>query len=80
MNHKPRYLYSVWRNSDDRLMILDGTADECAKVMNISRQTFYKLICWGGTNESWTVLKSSLEEVLAESSEENNVSESSAYE
>lgn len=38
-------LYSVWRNSDDRLMILDGTADECAKLLHINRNSFYRLVC-----------------------------------
>lgn len=80
MNHKPRYLYSVWRNSDDMLMILDGTADQCAQIMGISRQTFYKIVCWGGSNESWTILKNSVEEILTESAEEIDSSESSAYE
>ena len=67
MNHKPRYLYSVWRNSDDKLMILDGTAEECAEIMNMSRQSFYKMVCMGGCNESWTILKSSREQIKAES-------------
>ena len=69
MNHKPRYLYSVWRNSDDTLLILDGTADECAKVMEVSRTTFYKIITYGGANKSWTVTKCSIAEILTQSAE-----------
>lgn len=45
MSRKPgdkTYLYSVWRNSDDRLLILDGTAEQCAKVMGIKLDTFWR--------------------------------------
>ena len=37
-------LYSVWRNSDDRLMILDGTAETCAEILGIHVNTFYWLV------------------------------------
>ena len=37
-------LYSVWRNSDDRLMILDGTAEACADILGIHVNTFYWLV------------------------------------
>ena len=40
----PRYLYSVWRNSDDRLMILDGTASQCAAALNIREDSFRRLV------------------------------------
>ena len=38
-------LYSVWRNSDDKLLILDGTADECGAKLGINRNSFYRLVC-----------------------------------
>lgn len=38
-------LYSVWRNSDDKLMILDGTAEECCEILGINKKTFYPLVC-----------------------------------
>lgn len=38
--NKPWMLYSVYRKSDDRLMILDGNVHECAKVLNIQENTF----------------------------------------
>ena len=38
-------LYSVWRNSDDKLLILDGTADECCARLGINRNSFYRLVC-----------------------------------
>lgn len=37
-------LYSVWRNSDDKLLILDGTMEQCCKKMGIKRNTFYRLV------------------------------------
>ena len=37
------YLYSVWRNSDDRLLILDGTAEQCARIMGIKLGTFWRM-------------------------------------
>ena len=41
----PQTLYSVWRNSDDRLLILDGTAEECAALLGINLKSFYRLVC-----------------------------------
>ena len=64
------YLYCVYRNSDDRLMILDGTANECAKGMGIEPQSFYVL--WtrhGGRNDRWTVTRKSRREIQQEMEE-----------
>ena len=41
---KPAMLYSVWRNSDDQLLILDGTAEACADILGIHVNTFYWLV------------------------------------
>jgi hypothetical protein len=60
-----RFLYSVWRNSDDKLMILDGTADECALAMGVKRQSFY-VFCNRGGNGDWTITKKSIAEIEAE--------------
>ena len=65
MKPNTRFLYSVWRNEDDRLMILDGTADECARIMQMERGSFYR-ICNGGGNGAWTVMKESVEEIQLE--------------
>lgn len=65
MRCNTRYLYSVWRNSDDRLMILDGTADECAERMGMNRQSFY-VICNKGGNAIWTIQKTSVSQIKAE--------------
>ena len=58
-------LYSVWRNSDDQLLILDGTADECCKVLGITRQSFYRLVCAkknAGYGYAYTIRKISREQ------------------
>ena len=42
--NQKRKLYSVWRNGTDEIIAIDETADKCAELMGISRQTFYKLM------------------------------------
>ena len=68
MTHKTKARYSVWRNADDRLMILDGTSSECAERIGITRHAFYVMINSGG-NQVWTVRKATLEEIEAEQEE-----------
>ena len=58
----PQTLYTVWRNSDDRLMILDGTADQCAAVMGITKHSFYRLVCTKAYGDRWTIMKISSEQ------------------
>lgn len=36
--------YTVYNNDTDELIILDGTAEQCAELMGIRRQSFYSLI------------------------------------
>ena len=36
-------LYSVWRNSDDKLLILDGTIEECCRRLGVAPQTIRRL-------------------------------------
>lgn len=36
-------LYSVWRNEDDKLLILDGTVQECCKLLGVAPQTIRRL-------------------------------------
>lgn len=69
MKANTRFLYTVWRNSDDRLMILDGTADECAQAMNIQRGTFYIYLSRGCGE--WTIVKKSICEIQADINAEN---------
>jgi hypothetical protein len=36
-------LYSVWRNKDDELLILDGTLQECCDLLGMAPQTIRRL-------------------------------------
>ena len=64
------YLYSVWRNSDDRLLILDGTMRECLTVMNMTRTCFYRFMCeYHGRNGKWTVTRNTPEEIKKDEQE-----------
>lgn len=65
MRCNTRFLYSVWRNKDDQLIILDGTADECARLMGVDRLHFYH-ICKNGTDK-WTIIKTPVAVVKADS-------------
>ena len=65
MNRKPKYLYSVWRNRDDKLLILDGNAEECAQVMGMTDvQSFYHLLCMKKGRPKYTITR-----ILAEEAE-----------
>jgi hypothetical protein len=37
--------YSVYRNKDDMPVIIDGTAEECAKAMGVTLNSFYRTVC-----------------------------------
>lgn len=67
MKCNTRFLYSVWRNRDDKLMILDGTADECAEAMGCTRQNFYRYC--NENNHLWTIQKRSIREIEEEAKE-----------
>lgn len=62
------YLFSVYRNKDDKLIILDGTARECARAMGLSRtSSFYVILkVRGGQTEKWTIIKTPREVVAAQ--------------
>lgn len=57
MKNNHVYLYSLYRNSDDKLMILDGRGSECARLMGVTYQWFYKLMMKGGSNKKWTIIR-----------------------
>lgn len=51
-----RNLYSVWANDEfDTLIVVDGTADQCAALMGVARQTFYGFL--SRPSEKWTIKK-----------------------
>ena len=50
-----RRTYCVWRNDDkDTLIMLDGTADNCAAAMGITRQAFYAYL--SRPVKEWTII------------------------
>lgn len=54
----PIILYSIWRNSDDRLLVLDGTAKQCCHILGITMHTFYGLVSRNASGEGkYTVRK-----------------------
>lgn len=68
---KKRVLYSVWRNSDDSLLILDGTAEQCCRRLRIAKSSFYSLVCNTGKQADaiYTITKSSMDEIEREVNE-----------
>jgi len=45
-----RYRYTVYERATDFPLIYDGTADECARKMDVTRATFYSYVCKQKTN------------------------------
>lgn len=60
--------YSVYDNRTDFPIIIDGTADECAKALNRSRNSFYCMVdrVRKGKNKRYTVLQRMVDEEDAE--------------
>ena len=55
---KPTTLYSLWRNSDDRLLILDGTAEDVCAILGLKSKSFYEIMSrTGGDMEAYTIRK-----------------------
>ena len=52
---RPISLYSIWRNSDDQLLILDGTAEECCKFLGIQKNTFYRYAAVSNEHTTYTI-------------------------
>jgi hypothetical protein len=50
-------VYSIWNNKTDELVILDGTAKECAKMMGMGEGCFRSTISKvrSGKVKKWTV-------------------------
>lgn len=57
-------LYTVYDNRTDFPLIIDGTADECAKVLRRSRNSFYCMVdrVRKGKNKRFTVLRRMVDE------------------
>lgn len=60
----PIYRYTVWRNSDDKLLALDVLAEEAAQIMGMSRMSLDHLFyTHNGRNGTWTVTKMKIKEI-----------------
>ena len=55
MRGRPKIFYSVWRNSDDKIIAIDENAEDCARLMGITRQRFYALS--SRPTKKWTIIK-----------------------
>lgn len=58
------FLFSVWNNITDEVVIIDGNNVECAKAMGISVKSFYSLVTKAkqGKSKKWTIEKKRLRE------------------
>ena len=64
----PKYLYSIWRNEDDQLLILDGTSEQCCEILGIPKKTFYEeLSRTGGKGKKYTIQKIRYKDAMRES-------------
>lgn len=64
-----RVLYSVWRNSDDQLIILDGTTEECCKALGVKQETFYRYACVSSDETPYSIRKVYKDELEREAEE-----------
>ena len=63
-------LYSVWRNSDDALIILDGNARECSEALGLkSKEAFYHMLTTNNKRDRYTIVKITAQEALAQGAE-----------
>lgn len=66
-------LYSIWDNRTDELVILDGTAQQCADMLRRSVNSFYATVsrAKSGFIKRWTITRIFLDE-KDEGSEEDD--------
>lgn len=55
MRDNNTYVYTLYRNKGDQILVFDGKGAECAKAMGVTYQWFYKLMTKGGKNRKWTI-------------------------
>lgn len=57
--NKPYLAYTIWNNKTDELVILDGTAEECAEAMGMTVATFRSIMTKvkQGLIKKWTIKK-----------------------
>jgi hypothetical protein len=63
--------YTVYNNKTDFPVIVDGTAEECSKALNRSRNSFYCLVdrVRKGKNRKFTILQRMVDEEDEEDAE-----------
>jgi hypothetical protein len=62
--YRKQAIYSVWNNKTDEVIIIDGTAEQCAKAMGIKVESFYtaSMKASRGKNLKWTIEKKMLKQ------------------
>ena len=62
------YRYTVYNNRTDELVILDGTAQECARAMNLTIASFYSAVsrAESGQAKRWFILKEFADDIERE--------------
>ena len=69
-NNEIKWLYSIYRNSDDKLLALDVPIHEAARITGMQKGSIYCLFAkHGGINRVWTITKKSIAEVEKETNE-----------
>ena len=64
MSSNNHYFYTVYRNSDDMLIVLDAHPAEAIRLMKVKPNTFYRILAlFGGRNRMWTILKADRKEI-----------------
>ena len=57
--YQRKKLYTVWNNTTDEVVIVDGNINECAKAMGVSVNSFYSIVTKSrkGIQKKWTIEK-----------------------
>jgi len=64
MSNNNHYFYTVYRNSDDKLIVLDAHPAEAIRLMKVKPNTFYRILSlFGGRNRMWTIIKTDRKEI-----------------
>ena len=57
--YNKHFLFSVWNNITDEVVVIDGNYIECSKAMGVSVKSFYTLVSKAcrGKMKKWTIEK-----------------------
>ncbi len=69
--HNPKYLYSLYRNSDDRLMAFDTDIHEIARIAGFAnaKSVIWMFATHKNINKKWTITRELVKNVEAEVNE-----------